>query len=363
MSVKDKVCSIKELHKAMLKCKRGVIWKDSVACFVHHGLTRCYKLKHSLLNGTYKISKYIEFQVHEPKTRDIVSTRFVDRVFQRSLCDNYLTNAIQKDFIEDNYACQVGKGNDKARLSMIRHLHNHYLKYGCNGYVLRCDIHDYFGSTSHNVAKQSIDHIEDEWSKNHLHNIIDSFTQGENPNVGMGLGSQVTQSVQLAVLHPLDKLIKERTMVEHYIRYMDDFYLIHISKEYLHKCYKSIVNYLTTIGLTLNENKTKIQKITQPIHFLGFSYKLKDSGKVAIRVLPKKISKNRRKLKKLVIIKSVNRFECGKVLQAILAHVRKSNNRSQVNKLIKYYNDLWKEKNYVKSKIIRRKNCRFGETC
>lgn len=352
MPIKDNVCSIKELHRAMLKCRKGVLWKDSVANFIHHGLVRCYKLKHSLLNDTYKISKYIQFQIHEPKTRDIVSTRFVDRVFQRSLCDNYLTHEIQRDFIADNYACQIGKGNDKARLAMIRHLHEHYEQYGTNGYVLKCDIHDYFGSTSHALAKESVEYVIDEWSKKHLHNIIDSFSQGENKDIGMGLGSQVTQSVQLAVLDPLDKLIKHKAYIKHYIRYMDDFYLIHISKEHLNKCLKSIRRYLKSKGLSLNENKTKIQKITQPIHFLGYSYKLKENGKVAMRVLPKNISKNRRKLKKLVIIKGVSRDECDKVLQAILAHVRKSNNRSQINKLVRYYKDLWRNKEMLKEKTL-----------
>lgn len=64
--VKDTVCTVKELYKAMCKCKKGVNWKDSVASFTNHGLVRCYQLKHKLLNGTYRISAYIQFQVHEP---------------------------------------------------------------------------------------------------------------------------------------------------------------------------------------------------------------------------------------------------------------------------------------------------------
>lgn len=357
MSIRTTVCSIKELHKAMRKCKKGVAWKDSVANFIHHGLLRCYKLKKSLNNETYRISAYIQFQVHEPKTRDIVSTRFVDRVFQRSLCDNYLTNEIQRDFIADNYACQVGKGNDKARLAMIRHMHEHFLEYGCNGYILKCDIHDYFGSTSHQVAKESTKHVRDEWARQELYKIIDSFTQGEIPTIGMGLGSQVTQSVQLAVLDEMDKLITEKAKIKHYWRYMDDFYLIHIDKDYLKKCYKSIVNHLKSKGLTLNEKKSKIQKLTQPIHFLGFSYLLKPNGKISCKVLNKTVSKNRQKLKKMIIIKGVSREECDNILKAILDHMKKSNCRSQVNKMIRYYKDLWRNKEYATRKNIRTKSC------
>ena len=356
MTVKDEVCSIKSLHKAMLKCKKGVSWKDSVATFTNHGLVRCYQLKHSILDGTYRISKYIQFQVHEPKTRNIVSTRFVDRVFQRSLCDNYLTWEIQKDFIVDNYACQVGKGNDVARLALLHHLHDFYKEHGTKGYILKADIHDYFGSTSHKLAKESTKYVRDEWARNHLFQIIDSFTQGENPEVGMGLGSQVTQSVQLAVLDPLDKLIKYKAKIEHYGRYMDDFNLMFETKEYLKLCYKSIVRHLASKGLSLNDDKTKIQKITQPIHFLGFSYQLHENGRVTMRVLQKKMSKNRRKLKKMVLIKKLSREECDETLQAILAHIKKANNRSQIYKMVRYYKELWEERNHVTTKNTRTKS-------
>ena len=46
-------------------------------------------MKKSLEKGTYKISPYANFKVYEPKERDILSTKFKDRVFQRSYVDNY----------------------------------------------------------------------------------------------------------------------------------------------------------------------------------------------------------------------------------------------------------------------------------
>ena len=231
-------------EKALDKCKKGVVWKDSVANYYSHSLMRNYKLKHRLLNGTYKISKYIEFTIYEPKKREIVSTRFTDRVFQRSLSYNYLTHEIQKDFIADNYACQVGKGNHKAIKGFVRHLHLFALENGLNGYMLKCDIHDYFGSTPHKVAKSSTDYVRDGWSKKELHRIIDSFSQGNDPLKGMGLGSEITQSVQLAILHPMDKTITTTYGVKHYIRYMDDFYLFHENKDLLRKCLHYIINYM-----------------------------------------------------------------------------------------------------------------------
>lgn len=347
LKIKNRVISIKELHKALMKCKKSVLWKDSVANFHSHGLMRCYKLKKRLENGTYKISKYINFTIYEPKKREIVSTRFTDRVFQRSLCVNYLTHEIQKDFIEENYACQVGKGTHKAIKGFIRHLHSFVEEHGLNGYILKCDIHDYFGSTLHSVAKSSTDYVRDSWAKEHLHNIIDSFNGGDDPFKGMGLGSEITQSVQLAVLDKMDKLISKELGVINYIRYMDDFYLIHESKEYLQHCLKCIMNYMEERKLELSPNKTKISKLKQPSHFLGFSYQVNENGKISMKVLPEKIKRNKRKLRKLVIQLKLSREEVDKIFQCMLAHMKKSNNRSQVCKMIRYYENLWKERNHL----------------
>ena len=137
----------------MYECKKNVMWKDSVAGWVKNGLANCHRLNKQLMDDTYTIDKYSEFIIHEPKTREIVSTRFKDRVFQRSLCDNYLYEAVTKSFIFDNCACQVGKGTDFARRRLLIHMQRFFRKHGTDGYVLNCDIKNYFGSTPHSTAK------------------------------------------------------------------------------------------------------------------------------------------------------------------------------------------------------------------
>ena len=111
-NVKEVVCSFRNLYKATRVCRRNVNWKDSVAHFSNHSLASVHKLKKSIDEGTYKISPYSVFTIREPKLRIITSTRFKDRVFQRSLCDNYLTEEVCRNFIFDNYACQKNKGTD-----------------------------------------------------------------------------------------------------------------------------------------------------------------------------------------------------------------------------------------------------------
>lgn len=343
--VKMTVCSFESLYAAMLKCKRGIMWKDSAAGFVKNGLVNCCILKDELLSGKYQIGKYTVFTITEPKRRVIVSTRIKDRVFQRSLCDNYLTENISRSFIYDNAACQVGKGTDFARNRLKCHLQRHYRKHGCTGYVLKCDISDYFGSTPHTVAFAAVQkRIEDRWALEEVKRIINSFTQGADPSKGMGLGSQVTQLIQLAVLDNLDHYIKETLHIKGYVRYMDDFILIHPDKEYLRFCREQIRKHLTTLGLRLSKKKTHIFPITQPLHFMGFSFRLTPSGKVVMRVLSKKVTRERRKLKKLVArckAGLMSRKDVDECFKSWVAHASKGDCYKLIASMTDYYNNLW----------------------
>lgn len=345
--IKDTVCSFDNLYSAMLKCKRGIMWKDSAAGFVKNGLVNCYQLKGELMNGDYKIGKYTVFTISEPKKRVIVSTRIKDRVFQRSLCDNYLTETMTRSFIYDNAACQVNKGTDFARNRLKCHLQRHYRKHGCNGYVLKCDLSDFFGSTPHSVAIDAVrKRVKDPWAVSEVERIINSFTQGADPSKGMGLGSQVTQLIQLAVLDDLDHYIKEVLHIKGYVRYNDDFILLHTSKDYLRYCLEQIKKYLSIRYLKLNKKKTQIFKITQPIHFLGFSFRLINTGKVLMRVLPEKVTHERRRLKKLVKrCKSgyMTRRDVDECFKSWVAHASKGDCYKLIQSMTDFYNKLWEE--------------------
>lgn len=345
--VKQVVCGFGNLYKAMRISKKNVVWKDSVASYVKNGLVNCYKLKKQHETGTYKIDDYTVFKVHEPKERDIVSTRIKDRVFQRSFCDNYLYKTVTRSFIHDNGACQIGKGTDFSRERLAHHLKEHYKENGLVGGILKCDISDYFGSTSHEVAKDALrKRIKDDWAMQEAARIIDSFTQGKDPAKGMGLGSQVTQIIQLAVLDGIDHMIKEELGIKHYVRYMDDFILIHQDIEYLRYCRERIRAELDKKGLRLSPKKTQVQPVTQPVHFLGFSFRLNENGRVTMRILPEKVSHERRKLRRLVDLAKAGvktRAEVDKCYEAFRAHAKKGDNRGVVRKMDKFYENLWEE--------------------
>lgn len=213
-----------------------------------------------------------------------------------ALCQGGLYQDIVEHFIYDNCACQKGKGTNFALDRMKTHLLRYYRQHGCDGWVLKCDIRKFFPSTRHDVAKSAMEkRIGDPKALKMVFDVIDSF-DGE---VGIGLGSQISQLVELAVLDDLDHRIKEKHKIKAYVRNVDDFVMIHENKEYLKMVLNDIQKELEKIGLELNE-KTRIFPLRQGIKFLQWRFVLTETGAIRMYMSCKKLGRERRRLKKLV---------------------------------------------------------------
>lgn len=284
------------LRRALHRCCRNVRWKDSVVGYELHAPQNTHRLLSSIKDGTYKISPYQHFTIYEPKKREILATRIADRQVQMALCQGGLYDDITEHFIHDNCACQTGKGTDFALKRVRTHLREYFQEHGKDGWVLKCDVHHFFPSTRHDVAKMAVaKRVEDPKACQMVCDIIDSF----GGDTGIGLGSQISQLVELAVLDDLDHYIKERLHIRHYVRYMDDLLLFHESKEYLMQFRKLIEEQLNLIGLELNK-KTVIYPLKQGIKFLQWRFILSASGKITMRIGSDKMGKQRRRIKKLI---------------------------------------------------------------
>lgn len=342
---------------ALKKCCRGVRWKPSTAGYEHYALANTYRLRQELLLGSYKLSSYQRFTIREPKVRDIVATRLRDRQFQRALCDAVLYPSITRRFIYDNGACQRGKGVDFALDRMTAHLQQYYReqkqaaeaatghrlgRFCAGGWVLACDVRHFFDSTPHTVAKAAVaKRVYDSETVRHNARIIDSFG-GER---GIGLGSQVSQLNQLAVLDALDHRIKETHRIRHYLRYMDDLALIHSDREKLEQVLADIRTQMAALGLELN-SKTRIYPLRQGVMWLQWRFVLTDRGKVVRKLNDKKIGQERRKLRKMH-----KRVEDGRMTMAQVrdhyrcwkANAQRGNTRNLLKQMDRTYTDIMKE--------------------
>ena len=302
----EKVIDFNNMYRAYRRSKCGKGYRTSAARFNIMALDGINALIEQLKNKTYKISPYNEFMVYEPKERVIKTTSFKDKVIQHSLCDNVILPKLQEIFIYDNCAGQKGKGTLFGLNRLSEQMNQFYKRYGRSGYILKCDISKFFYNISHGQMKDIVEyHFSYDKDICWLCNLFIDSTEGK----GIPLGNQINQGFALLYLDGMDKLITGELGIEFYGRYMDDFYLIHHSKQYLKHCLEVIAGYLKTLDLTLN-GKTQIFPFKNGVSYLGFHTYVTDTGKV-IRKLKNQNKRNAQrkflKMAKLVAAGSLSK--------------------------------------------------------
>ena len=283
----EAVFSYEHLYRSYQHCRKGVAWKASVQKYITQAPLNVHKAYMSLMKERYKSPGFYEFDLYERgKKRHIRSTVIAERVVQHCLCDYAIVPMVSRTFIYDNGASMKRRGYDFAVRRITQHLHEHYRKYGQEGYVLLFDFSKFFDNVSHEVVKGIF--------RKEFNHLIDVF--GDK---GLGLGSQISQVMALASANRLDHYVKEMLRIHAYGRYMDDGYLIHQSKEYLHECLAKIQVICDELGITLNRKKTQIVKLSHGFTWLKVRFFLTSKGKVIKRIHRSSVTRMRRRFKKL----------------------------------------------------------------
>ncbi|MEK6889033.1 MAG: RNA-directed DNA polymerase [Nanoarchaeota archaeon] len=96
-------------------------------------------------------------------------------------------------------------------------------------------------------------------------------TSGQSPTQGMPLGNLTSQFFANIYLNKLDYFVKHTLRAKYYIRYVDDFVILHKSKEQLTIWKEQINNFLIDeLKLELHPDKSKIIPISHGVDFVGF---------------------------------------------------------------------------------------------
>ena len=335
----DEIFTFEHLYKSYQKCRLGVGWKASTQKYIINASHNVYRSYEQLHAGKYKTGNFYEFDIMERgKPRHIRSVHISERVVQKCLCDYSLVEMMGRSFISDNGACQKGKGEHYALNRLEKQLRHYYKRTGSNkGYILVFDFSKYFDRIDHNKLKEILRRkYKDQRILSLLFQLIDDFG-----DVGLGLGSQISQICALAYPNIIDHYIKERLNIKAYGRYMDDGYLIAESKEYLQYCLAEIKKLCDELKIVINVKKTQIKKLDKKFTFLKKRFIFTSTGKV-VRLPPKEATtRERRKLKK-----QRRKYESGKmsydsVLQSLnswkgsMKHSRSYRQVSEIDKLFK----------------------------
>lgn len=340
----DESTEFEALYDSMWKCKRGKMWKASVARFTLHGIEETLKLEEEIEQGRYRPRKPHTFTLTYPKVRPCSSTHIRDRIVQRSLNDNVVYPAMTRSFIWDNMACQKGKGTTKAMDRLDTFLHRYYINHGGSneGWVLQCDVEGYYRNMRHTDAEQCFRRrLDDKTVENAM-----AWLQRQYPrDVGFDPGSQMVQILGISMLNPLDHHVKERVTAKIYERYMDDFYIISDDRDFLEECWAAIDAELAKLGMRLHPKKTRIYPLKDGIKVLGFTFRLTASGKVVRIIDPKNVKHERKKLYRMAqLVKTGKKskakfYEC---YNAWKAHAELGNSYKLLQTMDAYVKDLMK---------------------
>lgn len=229
----EEVFSFRHLYLSGKKCCKGVYWKNSTQRYIGNIISNTAKTLRELETNSFHHRGFHEFDIMERgKKRHIRSVHITERAVQKCLCDYCIVPIYSASFIHDNSASLKRRGMDYALRRMVCHLQRHYRKYGLKGGILLYDFHSFFDSAPHEpLFREAEKRLHDPRLRELANSFILDF--GE---VGLGLGSQVSQTNALLLPNPLDHFFKEVLRIKAYGRYMDDGYAIHEDIDYLYLC-------------------------------------------------------------------------------------------------------------------------------
>lgn len=287
------VFSFDHLYASYRASIKGVGWKASTQRYKSSALAHIAKTQEELLTGKYRSRGFYEFDlVERGKPRHIRSVHISERVVQRCLCD---------------YCLVFSKYFDTAHHEPI---FEQFRRSGIDGNLVR--LSEYF---------------------------ISNFG-----DVGLGLGSQVSQIAALALPNKIDHFIKDVLRMKQYVRYMDDGCIIDRSKKRLENCLHHLRRLCAAHGIRLNEKKTQIIKLTRGFSFVKVRFRYGRTGKIVRKATYQGVRHMMQKLK--IFRRWVDR---GKMAAADVAasvtswlgHMRRFHSYFAVQKVLRQYNQLF----------------------
>lgn len=302
----SRIYDFENLYAAYLEARKGKRYRDEVLRYTANLEENLIQIQNELIHHTYKVGKYRQFYVTEPKKRLVMALPFKDRVVQWAIY-RVLNPIFDKTFIPHSYGCRVGKGSHAAAAKLQYWLRLVSKKPG-KWYYLKLDIAKYFYRVDHVILLEILkDKLKDQEVVNLLATIIQSegtkFGLPITVNLdcdtlisekGMPIGNLTSQMFANIYLNELDYHIKHDLQLHYYVRYMDDMIILHHDKGQLHHVKSSIEEFLLTkLKLNLN-NKTAIRPISLGIHFVG--YQIWNSHKTIRKPTALKIKRKLRKM-------------------------------------------------------------------
>lgn len=302
-NIEQKTTLLEDLFQAYFDARKNKRKTFSALKFEERFEENIFKLYEDIISGKYQPGRSICFVVNKPIKREIFAADFRDRIVHH-LIYNYINPIFEKHFIYDCYSCRIGKGvhcGIKRVDHFIRACSRNYQK---DCYILKLDISGYFMSINkdilyNQVKKRLLIQKEKNGLDFDLELILkliretifcdptknckikgnasdwDNLPKSKSlfhceKNSGLPIGNLTSQLFGNVYLNDLDYFVSYVLKCKYYGRYVDDFVIIHPSKEFLKNIISAIREYLLkNLLLKLHPTKIYLQYFSKGVSFLG----------------------------------------------------------------------------------------------
>ena len=262
----DKVTSIENIKLAHKQARKDKAFYKEVKMVDADLDYYAEEIRSLLINKTYEVSEY-RTQVIDDKGKDRKLMKlqyYPDRIIQWAIMLQ-LEPIFLKTFCKHTCASIPERGIKRARNLMLSYLKDKYN----SKYCYKMDIRKFYDNIDHKLLKEKLRHkIKDKDLLWLLDIIIDSYPG----DVGVPIGSYLSQYFANFYLSDFDHFLKEKLQIKKCIRYMDDVIILAKTKGILHWYHYLIQMFLHTQSLELKRNYQIFSVDIRGIDFVGFRF-------------------------------------------------------------------------------------------
>jgi RNA-directed DNA polymerase len=288
--------SFRDLHSAWRQARRGKKPSADQLTFESSWIDQLLDIQERLNTGRWHPSAPTCFIAKSPKAREIHAPAFADRVVHH-LVVPHLEAIYEPTFIHDSYSNRVGKGTHAAVRRLQNFVHEVHSGQG-GGCYLQLDIRNFFASIHrptlwtlikkrmertaisapvrqavHALLNWPISKTGVNWACTEAERAaVPPHKRLENaaPGCGIAIGNLSSQFFANVYLDRLDQFVKHELKARRYIRYVDDFVLVHNEWEQLAEWHSAIIDFLRDdLRLSLKDG-AKLEPLPRGIDFLGY---------------------------------------------------------------------------------------------
>lgn len=299
--------SLQCLYQAWQQARAGKKPSHNQLIFESRWLDNLFALQESLQQGSWRPKPAVCFITTHPKCREIHAPDFADRVVHHWLVPQ-LEALYEPVFIHDSHANRKQHGTHLAvqRLQgFMRQVVDGQCTKGQQGYALQLDIRNFFNRihrpTLYRLLKQRLAKAQQQgiitpekafslqWLCHRLlakhpskgvyyrddasvRALVPAHKQLANAphDCGLPIGNLTSQFFANVVLNELDQFVKHQLKCRHYVRYVDDFVLLHPDARQLQQWQQAIESFLASHLKLALKDKIILKPIRAGIDFLGY---------------------------------------------------------------------------------------------